>query len=97
MPDGKLYLIPTPISEEIKTIPPQVKEVVNSLGEFIVEDERSARHFLKTIGINAPINSLKLHLLNEHSKSTEIEPLLTPLKDGRSVGLLSRGRVSCSC
>jgi 16S rRNA (cytidine1402-2'-O)-methyltransferase len=86
---GKLYLIPTPLSEEINTIPDQVKDVVNSLDEFIVEDEKTARHWLKKIGIKAPLNTLKLHLLNEHTKESEISSLLLPLKEGRSLGLLS--------
>src|ERR1041385_2650268 len=89
MSKGKLYLIPTPISEEINTIPEHVKDVVNSLSEFVVEDEKSARHFLKKIGIKVPINTLQLYLLNEHTKDNEIAALLAPLKEGRSVGIIS--------
>lgn len=86
---GKLYLIPTPISEEITTIPEQVRQVLNALSEFIVEDEKSARHSLKKMGIKAPINTLQLYLLNEHTKDYELAALLSPLKAGRSLGLLS--------
>jgi 16S rRNA (cytidine1402-2'-O)-methyltransferase len=86
---GKLYLIPSPISENIETVPKQAIDIINSLSEFIVEDEKSARHFLKKIGIKVPMNTLQLHLLNEHSKDTEIAELLVPLKEGRSVGIIS--------
>ncbi len=89
MSTGKLYLIPSPISEEIKTIPQQVIDIVNSLETFIVEDEKTARHFLKKIGIKVPINTLQFHLLNEHTKADEIAALLTPLKKGYSVGIIS--------
>lgn len=89
MQAGKLYLIPTPLSEELKTIPEQVKEVVYSLTEFIVEDEKNARHFLKKIGIKVPLNTIVLHLLNEHTKQMDIPSLLKPLKEGRTIGLLS--------
>ncbi len=86
---GKLYLIPTPISEEIKTIPEQVRDVVNSMTHFIVEDEKSARHFLKKMNLKSPLNDLKLSLLNEHTVESDIAPLLKPLKEGYFVGLLS--------
>ncbi len=89
MPVGKLFLIPSAISEEINTIPPQVIEVINTLTEFVVEDQKSARHFLKKAGIKAQINTLTLHLLNEHTKPQDIAVLLSPLKEGRSVGIIS--------
>src|SRR5205085_2927996 len=75
--------------EELKTIPEQVKEAVNSLSHFIVEDEKSARQSLKKMGIKIPLNDLQLYLLNEHTKTSDIAALLAPLKAGISVGLLS--------
>lgn len=86
----KLFLIPTQLSDEaIHVIPAYVKEIVFTLDDFVVENEKSARHFLKKIGYPKPLNDAKLYLLNEHSQSNEIGQLLKPLLDGKNIGLLS--------
>jgi 16S rRNA (cytidine1402-2'-O)-methyltransferase len=56
---------------------------------FIVENEKSARHYLKAIGIKTPLQNLTLLLLNEHTDAKEISGLLSPLLKGNDVGLLS--------
>jgi 16S rRNA (cytidine1402-2'-O)-methyltransferase len=87
---GKIYLIPSALSEDnSKVLPQNAIDIVNSLNEFIVENERTARHFLKGIGIQAPLQSLQLHLLNEHTNSKDIFKLLEPVLSGKNVGLLS--------
>jgi len=87
---AKLYLIPTQLSDEnLLVIPDYVKEITNSLDEFVVENEKSARHFLKRIGYKKPLNELQLYLLNEHTPSTDVTQLLKPLLDGKNMGLLS--------
>jgi 16S rRNA (cytidine1402-2'-O)-methyltransferase len=87
---GKIYLIPSTLSEDnSKVLPQNAIDIVNSLNEFIVENERTARHFLKGIGIQAPLQSLQLHLLNEHTNSKDIFKLLEPVLSGKNVGLLS--------
>ncbi len=86
----KLFLIPTQLSDEaIHVIPAYVKEIVFTLDDFVVENEKSARHFLKKIGYPKLLNDAKLYLLNEHSQSNEIGQLLKPLLDGKNIGLLS--------
>jgi 16S rRNA (cytidine1402-2'-O)-methyltransferase len=87
---GKLYLIPSALSEDNQLVLPQYAlEVATNLNEFIVENEKTARHFLKAIGVKSPLQNLTLYSLNEHTKSSDISKLLTPLIEGRNVGLLS--------
>jgi 16S rRNA (cytidine1402-2'-O)-methyltransferase len=87
---GKLYLIPSALSDDnISVLPQYALDIVNSLEVFIVENEKTARHFLKKIGIKIPLQSLILHSLNEHTKSSDISKLLAPLMAGKNVGLLS--------
>jgi 16S rRNA (cytidine1402-2'-O)-methyltransferase len=87
---GKLYLVPTPLSEEsIHVIPEYVKDIIHDLDTFIVENEKSARHFLKKSGYPKSLNEIHLALLNEHTPSTEIIALLKPVLEGKNIGLLS--------
>ena len=85
-----LYLIPTQLSDEnIQVIPEYVKKIINTLDEFVVENEKSARQFLKKIGFKKPLNDVQLYLLNEHTASSGISSLLKPLLAGKNLGLLS--------
>jgi 16S rRNA (cytidine1402-2'-O)-methyltransferase len=90
MSSGKLYLIPSALSEDNTLVLPQYAlSVVSALDEFIVENEKTARHFLKAIGIKTPLQSLSLHLLNEHTDRKHVSDLLSPVLSGKDVGLLS--------
>ncbi len=85
-----LYLIPTQLSDEnIQVIPLYVKDIINTLDDFVVEDEKSARHFLKKAGYKKSLNEVQLYLLNEHNASTDLGHLLKPLLAGKNLGLLS--------
>ena len=47
---GKLYLIPTTLGEEtepLEVMPLSVKKVIEQVDYFIVENEKSARRFIK--------------------------------------------------
>ena len=65
---GTLLLIPTVISENTTALvlPEMVIQTIYTLDEFIVEDEKSARRFLKSIQYPKSLNDLTLHVLNKH-------------------------------
>ena len=87
---SKLYLIPTLLSDDaIHVIPSYVLAIINSIDEFVVENEKSARQFLKKAGYKKPWNNVRLHLLNEHTRPDEISELMNPLLEGKNMGLLS--------
>ncbi len=48
---GKLYLIPTTLgdTEPLEVMPLSVKKVVEEIDSFVVENEKSARRFVKKI------------------------------------------------
>ena len=50
---GKLYLIPTTLGdiEPLATIPASVFTVINEIDDYLVENEKWARHYLKKLGI----------------------------------------------
>jgi 16S rRNA (cytidine1402-2'-O)-methyltransferase len=94
MSAGKLYLIPSNLSEDkISILPEEDLRTAATLEVFIVESEKSARHYLKKIGIKSPLQDLELHTLNEHTNPNEIEKLLQPILDGKNAGLLSEAGV----
>lgn len=88
---GTLYLVPVALGGEDATswLPPATLDAARALRHFIAEDARSARRFLKAIGHPGPLQELTIHLLNEHTKDAEIEPLLAPLLSGIDCGLVS--------
>jgi 16S rRNA (cytidine1402-2'-O)-methyltransferase len=96
MPKGKLYLIPTPLGDSIEeALPPQAIEIIRSLSDFIVEDERTARRFLSKVGMPRPIAQLRFGRLSEHTKPHEYDRLINPLLAGTPVGLLSEAGCPC--
>lgn len=88
---GKLYLIPTPISDSDISwvIPASVRASIQALSCFIVEHPKTARQFLKQIACKTPLQEIQLHILNTHSKPDDLAALLQPLLSGQNVGLLS--------
>jgi 16S rRNA (cytidine1402-2'-O)-methyltransferase len=92
----KLYLIPSGINNEdpLIQLPVEVVKIISELTYFIVEEERTARRFIKKVVPNANINLLQFGIFNEHTPEIEIENLLEPLKF-QSAGILSEAGVPC--
>ncbi len=88
---GKLYLIPTGLGENppLKVLPTSIKKILESVDDYIVENEKSARRFIKMVCPEKPQSSLNLHLLNKHTSEEELPYFLNACKDGRPMGLLS--------
>ena len=89
---GKLYLIPCPLGiwdESLQTIPAQTLAVIPLLTEYIVEDVRTARRYIKKVYPEADIDNTSFHLLNKHIKYDEILMYLNSIENGNSIGLLS--------
>ncbi|MHB1922796.1 MAG: SAM-dependent methyltransferase [Chitinophagaceae bacterium] len=86
---GKIYLIPCPITQGGNfSIPAYVREVLNKLTCFFVENERSARRFLKSMDPSLDMDQMELFLMNENHP-----PDLKKLKDiliaGKDIGVIS--------
>ena len=87
---GKLYLIPSTISnapiEEV--IPGYVASVINNITYYIVENERSGRRMLISLGIKTLIDDLTFFVLNKYTDRSEL-PSFFDLASGSDIGLLS--------
>jgi 16S rRNA (cytidine1402-2'-O)-methyltransferase len=88
---GVLYLVPNTLgdNEPLEVLPLSVKKTVIELEEFIVENEKTARRFLKKIGLKAPQEKITIHILNKYTEEAERDRFLDGLLTGRDIGLIS--------
>lgn len=92
---GFLYLIPTTLGdcEPLDVLPLTVKRVIETLDYFIVENEKTARKFIKLISPKKSQPSLKLFKLDKYADLIEVLTYLDVCNEGISVGLLSEAGV----
>lgn len=86
---GKVYLIPTVLSADaLFSLPQYITETVQRLRIFYVENERTARRFLKALDRSIDIDSLQLLLMNtNHPPDLVLARKL--LQEGKSIGVIS--------
>jgi len=94
---GKLYLIPSSLgNNKLNNIIPEYNSIIiNRLDEFIVENIRTARRFLKKTGFKKSFDNITFHILNKHSDQTEILSYLNSTDKGKDIGLLSEAGTPC--
>ena len=83
-----IYLIPTPLGAT-SAISPDVQAVVSVLTNYVGETAKNTRAFLKQYQLPCPIQEIQITELNEHTPKNQIKPLLKPLYEGQSIGLVS--------
>lgn len=88
---GKLYLIPTGLGDNapLEVLPISVKKIIEHIDTYIVENEKAARKFIKTISSGKSQASLNLFSLNKFTDLLEIPSFLEECLAGNSIGLLS--------
>ena len=67
---GKLFLIPTPIGNQDfdHLFPTWNSQIIQNINYFIVEDLRTGRRSVKSLGMQRSIDSLHFFQLNEHTR-----------------------------
>lgn len=83
-----LYLIPTPLGQQ-GVLSAEIACIVSTITDYIAETAKNARAFLKPYPLPCPIQDISIKELNEHTQAQQIQPLLAPLYEGRSLGLIS--------
>jgi 16S rRNA (cytidine1402-2'-O)-methyltransferase len=92
MKPGTLYLIPTNLSDEFapaEILPATVIATALRLNHYIAENAKSARAFLKIIGVERPLLEISILELNVQTRASDIGNLIAPLLAGHDVGLVS--------
>lgn len=92
---GKLYLIPTTLgdNEPLEVLPLSVRQVIEKTTHFIVENEKSARRFIKKITPRKSQPSIKIYKLDKFTSEIETQHYLDACIKGKNVGLLSEAGV----
>lgn len=86
---GKVYLVPTVLSADaLFSIPAYVTAIVQQLSVFYVENERTARRYLKALDRNINIDALQLLLMNEN-QPPDLGLAKKLLLEGKDIGILS--------
>ena len=91
MTKGVLYLIPVPLAENAsaKSFTPYLVDTINAIDTYIVENEKTARKFLKEAGLKKPQNELSIHDYGKHKRNDSMVPYFKELMTGKDVGLMS--------
>ncbi|HEY7658197.1 MAG TPA: SAM-dependent methyltransferase [Burkholderiales bacterium] len=86
---GTLYLIPVALggNNAAALTPSATTEAAHKLRTFIAESAKPARAFLKSIAHPRPLQELRFHTLDEHTR--DVAPLLELLLSGEDCGLMS--------
>ena len=88
---GVLYLIPMPLSKGVsaKSFTPYLINTLNQIKEYIVENEKTARFFLKEAGLLLPQSELIINDYGKHSRQVKKDSFFKGLLAGNDVGLMS--------
>ncbi|NJB70546.1 16S rRNA (cytidine1402-2'-O)-methyltransferase [Saonia flava] len=91
MPIGKLYLIPTTLGDTppLEVLPISIKKAIENIDHYIVENEKSARHFIKKINSKKSQPNLQLNSLNKFTDPIDVPSFLDPCLEGYDVGVIS--------
>lgn len=90
---GSVYLIPTVLSPDtLFAIPAYVTAIVQQLTVFFVENERTARRYLKALDKQINIDNLLLVPMNEH-QAPDIASAKKLLLEGKDIGVMSEAGV----
>jgi len=88
---GTLYLIPITLGESpINNVIPEYNNVLlNEIDVYAVENIKTARRFLKKVGIQKPIEDLTFFEIGKRSESSNYPTFIKPLLEGKNMGVLS--------
>lgn len=94
---GTLYLIPNTLGADnfSETLPPFVVSTLERLTYFIVENDRTARAFIKAALPEKNQRELVLEILDKHTDPMDVPSFLDPLEKGIDVGVISEAGVPC--
>ncbi len=88
---GKLYLIPVPLGENEpwEVLPISIKRIVEGTNHYIVENEKTARKFIKKISPRKSQSDLIFNVLNKYTEPEILPDFLTPCTEGLNIGIIS--------
>lgn len=89
MHPGKLYLIPTVLHEDaLETIPGYILDCVKDCQVFFVENDKTARRFLKKIWKEMVIDDYQWFIIHKAEEAVK-QQLVKLIQSGKNIGILS--------
>lgn len=94
---GTIYLIPNTLGPTSghKVLPLDVQQMLSRLTYFIVENERTARAFIKTIQPDKNQQELRFEIIDKQTDPLDLPLFLKPVEQGEDVGIISEAGVPC--
>lgn len=88
---GNLYLIPCTLGETppLEVLPLLVKKAIEHIDHYVVEHEKSARRFIKSLVPRKSQPDLQFQIINKFTDPSEIPGMLKPCHEGLDVGVIS--------
>lgn len=92
-----IYLLPNTLGQDNfdYIIPKDVVNIIDSLTYFIVENEKTARAYIKHLLREKNQRVLRLEILDKQTDPLDLPYFLDPIKKGHSIGVLSEAGVPC--
>jgi len=92
MSNATVYLIPSVLSEDAtETIPAYILDIVRKSKVLFVENERTARRFLKKVSKDIVIDDYEWFVMTKHDQEEQpmLDAFVNKLKEGKQIGILS--------
>lgn len=88
---GKIYLIPCTLGDTppLEVLPLLVKKAIENIDHYIVEHEKNARRFIKSIAPKKSQPDLHINQINKFTNESEIPEMLVPCFEGNDIGVVS--------
>lgn len=88
---GYLYLIPSTLGENepLEVLPISIKRAIEEIDFYIVENEKTARRFIKKVSPRKSQPELEIEVINKYTDPGSLPSLLNPCLEGFNVGVLS--------
>lgn len=90
-PRGKLYLIPVTMGDcdPMDVLAQTIPRAIELINHYVVENEKTARKFIKSVVPTKIQSELILHTLNKHTDTKEHNSMIQACLEGENIGLMS--------
>lgn len=91
MSTGTIYMIPCPLGADspLESLPNHTLEIIRKLDFFVVENAKTARHFVKACEHPKAIRELQFDILDKKTDPLLLPEIMQPCLDGHDLGIIS--------